>query len=941
MQQRDEVTNPDRLQGLAARPTADTAADALRGDVRRLGELVGDVLREQQGGRIFAAVEHVRTSAIAARGARRLGALPAAHDLGAHDSLLDWVAQQPSEDLLTLIRAFGIYFHVINLAEQHHRMRMLRVYEHSDQPVHESIAAALATLAARGVPAEGVRALLAHLSLHPVLTAHPSEARRRSLLHHLEQVVALLDELDDPRATPHDRQRTLDALRLRITEIYQSAETRIERPSVEEEARTTQYYVATTLYDVAPRLRQALQGAFHAAYPHTAPLDVDTSLRIGSWVGGDRDGNPAVSGEVTRDVAQLARDAILRRYRDEVHQLGRDLSLSLRLVGASPELLASIQHDRTDLDVQPVRQWRDEPYRQKLGLIGERLRRSELGGRGGYSTADEFAADLALLAASLRAHQGGRIADGPVRALQDRLHTFGFFLAELDIRQHAERHAQAVAEVIYHAGRGAYLALDEPGRQVLLSTLLSGPPLTHNARALSSTTRDTLDAFAAMADMQRAFGPDVGHTYIISMCRTPSDVLAALFLARECGLFTWYRDGSARCDLDIVPLFETLDELAACDTILSQLMALPAYRAAIAARQNRQQIMIGYSDSTKEGGYLAASWATYRAAALLSRAAQQLGLTLTLFHGRGGAIGRGGGPMGRAILARAPEARTPQLKVTEQGEMIFARYGLPDIAERHLEQMMAALLLSAADEDRTGPETAWIEAIQHMVIAARRRYDALLKDSPAAMEFFRQATPFAELSTLQLASRPVSRSGGSVADRITLDDIRAIPWVFSWTQIRANLPGWYGLGAALRAEIAAGRVSLLQEMYRGWRFFAQVLDNAQISLGTADMETTRRYATLAADGHDILRALEEEYQHSVDAVLAITGQQELLDNVPTLQRTIKLRNPYVDALHLAQITLLRRYRVLPPDAPESERAFLLDAIHHSINGIAAGLQTTG
>ena len=296
--------------------------------------------------------------------------------------------------------------------------------------------------------------------------------------------------------------------------------------------------------------------------------------------------------------------------------------------------------------------------------------------------------------------------------------------------------------------------------------------------------------------------------------------------------------------------------------------------------------------------------------------------------------------MGRAILARAPEARTPQLRVTEQGEMIFARYGIPDIAERHLQQMIAALLLSAAEEDRRGPETAWIEAIERMVIASRRRYDALLKDLPTAMEFFRQATPFAELSTLQLASRPVSRSGGAT-DQITLDDIRAIPWVFSWTQIRANLPGWYGLGAAMRAEIAAGHLSLLQEMYRGWRFFAQAIDNAQISLGTADMETTRRYATLAAGGQDIMRALEEEYQQSVDAVLAITGQQEVLDNVPTLQRTIKLRNPYVDALHLAQITLLRRYRALPPDAPASDRGFLLDAIHHSINGIAAGLQTTG
>jgi phosphoenolpyruvate carboxylase len=366
---------------------------------------------------------------------------------------------------------------------------------------------------------------------------------------------------------------------------------------------------------------------------------------------------------------------------------------------------------------------------------------------------------------------------------------------------------------------------------------------------------------------------------------------------------------------------------------------MAAYRAAVAARHNRQQIMIGYSDSSKEGGYFAATWATHRATAMLSEAAETLGLDLTLFHGRGGAIGRGGGPMGRAILARALQARTPQLKVTEQGEVIFARYGVPEIAERHLEQMIAALLVSTTDDEWNGPPDAWVEAVERMVRHSRHRYDALLRESPAALTFFRQATPFSELATLQLASRPVSRSGG--ADHLTLEDVRAIPWVFSWTQIRANLPGWYGLGTALEAEIAAGGLGRLQEMYRGWRFFALALDNAQISLGTADMATTRRYATLADDGAAVMSEIAAEYERSVAAVLQITGQGELLDNVPTLKRTIKLRNPYVDALHLAQITLLHRYRTLPLETPEDERLALLDAIHHSINGIAAGLQTTG
>ncbi len=946
-QRRDPTGGEAPSRGGRARVSGESAA-ALRADVHLLGGLVGDVLREQQGDSLFATVERLRTAAIAARA----GGTATADEIAAReDPLQEWVERQSDEDLLALIRAFGVYFHVINLAEQHHRVRMLRVYERSGRPVHESVAEALGTLAARDVSADTARDLLSSLTVHPVFTAHPSEARRRSLLAHLERIMELLDRLDDPRATPAARQRTLDALRLRITEIYQTAETRIERPSVEDEARTVHYFVAGILYDVAPRIREAVERAFRDAYPEAAPPELTPMLRIGSWVGGDRDGNPAVSPDVTRGVARLARDAVLRRYREEVQALGRDLSLSLRLSGASEELLTSIQADRADLGVAPISQWRDEPYRQKLGLVGERLRRTEVEARGGYASANDFAADLALIERSLRGHCGERIADGPLRDLRDRVHVFGFSLGELEIRQHAERHARAVGEVLRLAGRDDYLAQDEAGRLALLESALAGAPLVpkgpSGAAVLSAEARETLDTFGAMADIQRVFGREACQTYIISMARTPSDVLAALLLARERGLFAWYRDGSARCDLDIVPLFETIPELEACDGILRRLAALPAYRAALAARGGRQQIMIGYSDSNKEAGYLAATWATHRAAAQLTRAAADLGLDLVLFHGRGGAIGRGGGPMGRAILARASRARAPRLKATEQGEVIFARYGVPEIAERHLEQMLSALLLSASEETSTegmsagGPPDAWIETIQRLVADARSRYDALLRESPAALDFFRQATPFSELATLRLASRPVSRSGG--AERLTLEDLRAIPWGFSWTQIRANLPGWYGLGGALEAEIAAGRLPLLREMYTGWRFFALALDNAQISLGTADMATVHRYATLAttAAGEEVPRMLAEEHARSVSAVLQITGQRELLENVPTLLRTIRLRNPYVDALHLVQIALLRRYRSLAGDAPEERRAYLLDAIHHSINGIAAGLQTTG
>jgi phosphoenolpyruvate carboxylase len=420
-----------------------------------------------------------------------------------------------------------------------------------------------------------------------------------------------------------------------------------------------------------------------------------------------------------------------------------------------------------------------------------------------------------------------------------------------------------------------------------------------------------------------------------------------LFLAREAGLFLWPGGRrAATSQLDVVPLFEQIHELQTCGDIMRSLYGSRPYKAQIRARKRRQQVMVGYSDSNKDGGYLSATWQIYGAQAALARTASEAGVHLVVFHGRGGAVGRGGGPTGRAIMARPPEAQLPNLKVTEQGEVIFARYSHPGITMRHFEQVVHALLVSSADGERerdgaaSGVPAGWVQAMERMAGASMSRYERLVKSSPACLEFFRQATPFPELGTLNLASRPVSRAGAHGAG-LQLEDLRAIPWVFSWTQIRANLAGWFGLGSALEAELEAGGLEGLQAMYRGWRFFAMCLDNAQISLGTADMPTARRYSTLADGGEEMFHQIESEYAKSVAAVLQITGQQELLEKSSILSRSIKLRNPYVDALHLAQIALLRRYRALPSHAPQEERDSLLDAVHHSINGIAAGLQTTG
>ncbi len=908
--------------------------EGLRQDVNLLGSLLGEVLREQGGEELFAAVEHVRKTAIALRSGGSAGQQEMA-------DLLAWAEEQPADRLLHVVRAFSVYFHLINLAEQHHRLRTLRERERAAPPLHESIEAALAALRAREVGPETVQTALRRLQVYPVLTAHPSETRRRTLLHHLEQAGRLIAALDDRRLTERERSWLLEELRARITLIWQTAEARAERPSVLDEVRSTLAVLVGPIYEMAPAFWRALEAALSRVYPELGLLEACSVLRFGSWVGGDRDGNPAVTPAVTRAAVQLAHTAILRRYQDEVQRLGHDLSVSQRLVGAAAELLQSIDQDREALGLQPVRAWADEPYRRKLGLIAERLRRTESGQPGAYASPDEFLSDLRQVQRSLETHRGGRIAAGALQDLIRRVELFGFHLAELEVRQHAARHAEAVAELLGLAGVPCYLALDEASRQRLLVERLAASPLALPREALSPETREVLETLEAIAEIQRLHGPRACQTYVISMTRAPSDVLNVLLLARECGLAGWESEWArAWSRLDIVPLFEQIEELDRCGEVLERLLAIQPYRAALEARGGRQQVMVGYSDSNKDGGYLSANWRIYCAQQALARVATAAGVELVIFHGRGGAIGRGGGPMGRAVLARPPEARSLALKVTEQGEVVFSRYFDPAIAERHLEQVVHALLRSALERDQPDPPDEWVEAMERLAQVSQRAYEELVKGTPGFLELFTSITPFRELESLNLASRPVTRSAGQGAG-FRLENVRAIPWVFSWTQARINLPCWFGLGTALGAEIERGGLDRLRAMYRGWPFFAAVLDNAQVSLATADLSCARLYATLAGNERSLFERIVAEYRRSEAAILEVTGQRVLLERATVLPRLIKLRNPYVDALHVAQVVLLRRYRSLPADASPAERARLLDAIHHSINGIAAALQVTG
>lgn len=905
--------------------------ERLREDVRLLGSLLGQVLQEQGGPELLACVEQIRRRAIACR----TDPSPEAHRT--LRSLVDALDLPRAREV---VRAFTLYFHLINLAEEHHRLRTLRDREIRGQPAPrpESVAAAVAGLRLAGVSAGRLAGLLERLELRPVFTAHPTEARRASVLVHLRAVAHLVAALDSPHVTPEERRRLVDGLLARITTLWQTDEVRARRPSPLDEVLGGLYYLEHSAWKVAPVLYRDLQEAAEASSPE-ARAAVRPFLRFGSWMGGDRDGHPLVTTEVTERTLELQRDRVLRLYRDEVEALARELSLSTRRVGVSRELLASVESDlaelaelRADPDLPPP----TEPYRRKLRAVAERLRRTARRSPGGYPSPHRFLQDLELLRHSLESNQASRVARGRLQDLWARVHTFGFHFTSLDLRQESELHGRVVAQLLRRAGvTEDYLGLPEPDRTALLARLLEQEPVP--LRPEDPEAAEVVRLFQAVPSWQQRFGPEACETYIVSMTEGPSDVLEVLWLAAQVGLFRCAA-GEVVSRLHVVPLFERIHELRRCGEILDALFRIPAYRAHLAAWDDLQEVMLGYSDSNKDGGYLAANWALHRAQSVLPEVARRHGCRVRLFHGRGGAIGRGGGPTERAILAQPPEAVDGRLKLTEQGEVLAARYGNPLVARRHLEQLTSALLQASLAESHP-PDPArrerWEAILEDLAERSRRAYRALVYEDPDFPAYFAQATPILEITRLNMASRPAARTG-----TMRVEDLRAIPWVFSWTQTRTNLPGWYGLGSALDGFVRDQPEGMLElrAMYAGWPFFRSVVDNAQISLGTADLSVARLYAELVEDDgvrERVYGRIREEYERAVRWVLEVTGQRELLDNSPVLQRSVRLRNPYVDPLHHVQVRLLRERRRAPDDPA------VWEAVGLTVNGIAAGVQTTG
>ena len=896
--------------------------------IHLLGETLGDVLRARESVALFEAEERIRGLAKS----RRSGAPTAPRDLAAEVAALSTDAARATAS------AFAVYFDLVNLAEEGQRIRVLRERERArdPEPLDESLRETIAQLKARGVTATQMAALVAALRIELVLTAHPTEAKRRTVLSKLQRIAESLRRLHDPDLLPRERERETAELRSEVTALWLTERARTIRPAVTDEVRTGLFFVDTVFWDALPRIADELEAALREHYPEVAAPS--TPVTLASWIGGDRDGNPSVVAAVTAETLRLHRGLAVERHRRSLQDLARRLSLSGRRCPPPAALTAWLEARRP----LPARvayleaRYANEPYRLALALIAadlETASQEDVTARllddsphQAHVTVDELRTVLDLIAQAIPPI----LARDRLRTVRAQVETFGLHAARLDVREEAGRLTAALGEMLEtlaiaqgFAGKNA-----RERTALVLRLLTAGAPKPSElaAAAVGEASAETWRLFRVLGRARAVYGAEALGPFVISMTRSAVDVLAVLLLARWAGCASGLR---------IVPLFETLEDLDAAPRILTELFALRVYREHIAGCGGEQMVMIGYSDSNKDGGYVAANWALYRAQETIARVCDEHGIALTLFHGRGGTVARGGGPAARAIRAQPPGTLRGRFRLTEQGETIASRYADPALAHRHLEQIVSAVILASAETaDRPIP-AAWRGAMDAMAAAAHEAYHTLVERTPGFLEYWRAATPVEEIGRLRLGSRPAARRPGA----LTRQDVRAIPWVFSWMQSRFNLPGWYGLGTGL----ARSPLDCLQDMHAHWPFFRAVLDNAEMSLLKADMGIAALYSDLVPDRALAVRVfgiIEAEYTRARDAILRVTGHTDLMDGDPVIRRSVHLRNPYVDPLNYLQVEMLRRLRALPdPDGPEAERH--REVIALTINGIAAGLRNTG
>ncbi len=917
----------------------DTATDKdlpLREDTRLLGRILGDVLRDQTGDAGFERIETIRRTAIDFRRRNGGGAPAASSDLDALLNRLD------IGETLHVVRAFSYFSLLANIAEDVQQNRRRRAHALAGSPPQRgSFADALERLSEAGVDGAAIARWLDGALVSPVLTAHPTEVQRKSILDAEREIARLLQWRDRVTFTPDEAREFETGLARQVLSLWQTAMLRLSRLQVRDEVENGLAYYRYTFLGELPRLYDALERRLRDAFGMPAGWTLPPFLRLGSWIGGDRDGNPFVTAQTLEYAICAQATLAFTHYLDEVHRLGGELSLSTRLVHPTEELMALA---RAAHDDNPHRQ--DEPYRQALIGIYARLAatakeladyvppRAPHGELAPYSSPAEFAADLATIERSLATHGASLLASGRLVPLRRAVDVLGFHLAVLDLRQNADVHEAVVGELLERAGVCAnYLSLAEHERVELLAHELAGPRLLHSPHLeYSERTRDELAILGVAARVHRRFGADALPNYVISKCNAVSDLLEVGILLKEVGLASI--DTLA---MNVVPLFETIDDLAHGDRVMHEAFALPRYRRWIASRGDLHEVMLGYSDSNKDGGYLTSNWALYRVERALIDAFAAAGVKLRLFHGRGGTVGRGGGPAHDAILAQAPGSLAGGIRLTEQGEIIASKYSDPELGRRNLETVVAAALeASLIDTEQIGSRAgAYYAAMDALSAHAYRAYRDLVYDTPEFVAYFRAATPIAEIASLNIGSRPASRTAST-----RIEDLRAIPWVFSWGQCRLMLPGWYGFGAAVNAFVASRPHGheLLAEMHVRWPFFRSVLSNMAMVLAKTDLAIASRYAELVPDAgtrEHIFARIETEHERTIRHVLAITGHETLLEDNPTLARSIRNRFPYLDPLNHLQVELLRRYRAGQTDERTKR------AIHLTINGLAAGLRNSG
>jgi phosphoenolpyruvate carboxylase len=870
-----------------------SSTNPLSADIHLLGSLLGVVIREQHGDDALNVVERVRASAKA----RRAG-----------DDSADLVGMVGDLDLAVqrvLVKAFSNFFQLINIAEDQERIRVLRERERSGA-IHETIDEAIRLLKESGRRADEVRALIEHSRVRLVMTAHPTEAKRQEILVKLRHIAQMVAQQDHGSLLPREERTLKSALAEEIEELWQTRPTRAARADVLDEVQFGIYFLTSVMMDVTLDVLGDLIDALSIHYPGEDWSDLPSPLRFASWIGGDRDGNPRVTPEITEQTLACLRAATRRLYLDEIASLRDHLTQDAGESGAAS----------------------DEPfYRALVQPIGERLERDE------YATGADLLADVRRLQDHLRAHHGARVAAGTVGRLLRKIELFGLHLVPLEVREDARVQAAALDEIFAAYGiADHYVDLPEEEKQAVLRREIANTrPLFPAEPHFSEQTNMVIATWRMIARMHRQHSPACIDTAIASMSTAPSDVLTLLLLAAEVGV-----DGH----LDLVPLFETVDDLDHAPIIMTALFDMPEYRAYLAARGHHQQIMIGYSDSGKDGGYLASNWGLYVAQERLYETCHAHEIDLELFHGRGGSIGRGGGPTNRAILSQPRGTMLGRIKITEQGEVIAYRYGNAEIGRRHLHQVLNAVLLAAGAPDRfAAPLPEWRAAMDTLADAGRAAYRRLVYETPDFLTYWQEATPLQEIAAMPIGSRPAKRGSGGFTQ------VRAIPWVFSWMQSRAVIPSWYGVGQAFEHycsldDCEGEGLTQLQAMYCDWPFFHALMQNVELDLAKADMGIAEQYAALVTDSalrDAIFGDIRAEHVRACHYICVITGQDDLLSGNPVMRRSIDRRNPYVDPLNFIQVALLRDLR--RSDAPDYEAT--LQAVMETVNGIAAGMKTTG